>query len=86
MPWIFCRGFRHQFKLQIEEITASKKAGAEAQAEHQKKLLDRLKANDFLILLDERRLYSTSELADQITQWELSPFFGLCYRRRRWMV
>ena len=65
--------FRHQFKLQIEEITASKKAGAEAQAEHQKKLLDRLKANDFLILLDERgRLYSTSELADQITQWELS--------------
>ena len=65
--------FRHQFKLQIEEITASKKVGAEAQADHQKKLMDRLKANDFLILLDERgRLYSTTELADQITQWELS--------------
>ena len=64
--------FRLQFKLQIEEITASKKAGAEAQAEHRKRLLDRLKANDFLILLDERgRLYSTFELANQITQWEL---------------
>ena len=38
-----------------------------------RKLLDRLKADDFLILLDERgRLYSTVELADQITQWELS--------------
>ena len=30
--------FRHQFKLQLEEITASKKAGAEAQAEHKKEI------------------------------------------------
>jgi len=29
--------FRHQFKLQIEEITASKKAGSEAQAEQIKR-------------------------------------------------
>ena len=65
--------FRHQFKVQIEEIPVSKKEGADAQTEHKKKLLDRLKQNDFLILLDERgRLYSTLELADQITQWELS--------------
>ena len=65
--------FRHQFKLHIEEIPASKKEGAEAQSEHKKKLLERLKQNDFLVLLDERgRSYSTFELADQMTQWELS--------------
>ena len=65
--------FRHQFKVQIEEIPASKKEGTDAQTEHKKKLLYRLKQNDFLVLLDERgRSYSTLELADQITQWELS--------------
>lgn len=65
--------FRHQFKVQIEEIPVSKKEGTDAQTEHKKKLLDRLKQNDFLVLLDERgRSYSTLELADQITQWELS--------------
>lgn len=65
--------FRHRFKVQIEEIPVSKKEGADAQTEHKKKLLDRLKQNDFLVLLDERgRSYSTLELADQITQWELS--------------
>ncbi|CAI8405117.1 MAG: Ribosomal RNA large subunit methyltransferase H [Gammaproteobacteria bacterium] len=65
--------FRHQFKVQIEEIPVSKKEGADAQTEHKKKLLGRLKQNDFLVLLDERgRSYSTLELADQITQWELS--------------
>ena len=47
-----------QFKVQIEEIPVSKR-GADAQTEH-KKLLDRLKQNDFLVLLDERgRSYST---------------------------
>ena len=39
--------FRHQFKVQIEEIPVSKKEGADAQTEHKKKLLDRLKQNDF---------------------------------------
>ena len=65
--------FRHQFKLHIEEIPASKKEGAEAQSEHKKKLLDRLKQNDFLVLLDERgRSYSTVVAAVQRMQWELS--------------
>ena len=29
--------FRHQFKVQIEEIPVSKKEGADAQTEHKKK-------------------------------------------------
>ena len=65
--------FRHQFQLVVEEITASKKTGADAREEHRQRLFDRLKSHDFLILLDERgRSYSTTELADQLTQWELS--------------
>ena len=65
--------FRHQFRLVVEEIIASKKDGADAREEHRKRLFDRLKSHDFLILLDERgRSYSTTELADQLTQWELS--------------
>ena len=65
--------FRRQFRLQIEEISASKLGGLDAQNEHKNKLLNRVKLNDFLILLDERGLiYSTLDLADQLTQWELS--------------
>ena len=65
--------FRHQFKLVVEEIMGSKKTGVDAREEHRKRLFDRLKSHDFLILLDERgRSYSTTELADQLTQWELS--------------
>ena len=65
--------FRRQFRLQIEEISASKMGGLDAQNEHKNKLLNRVKLNDFLILLDERGLiYSTLDLADQLTQWELS--------------
>lgn len=64
--------FRHHFKLVVEEIAASKKQGADAREEHGKRLFDRLKIHDFLILLDERgRSYSTTELADQLTRWEL---------------
>lgn len=65
--------FRHQFKLKIEEISASKKEGYEAQVEHKKRVLDKVKSNEYLVLLDERgTAYSTTELANQITQWELT--------------
>lgn len=65
--------FRHQFKLKIDEISASKKEGREAQVEHKKRVLDKVKSNEYLVLLDERGTsYSTTELANQITQWELT--------------
>ena len=65
--------FRHQFKLKIEEISASKKEGYEAQVEHKKRVLDKVKSNEYLVLLDERGTsYSTTELANQITQWEIT--------------
>lgn len=65
--------FRNQFRLLIEEIPASKKSGATAQEEHAKRLLDRLRPQDFLVVLDERGTqFSTTDLADQLTRWELS--------------
>jgi len=65
--------FRRQFRLLLEEIPASKKSAELAQEEHGKRLLERLKTHDFLIVLDERgRQFSTMELASQLTQWELS--------------
>ncbi len=65
--------FRHHFKLILEELPASKKAGAAAKEEHRRRLLDRLKPNDLLVLLDERgQSYSTVELAEQLTRWELT--------------
>lgn len=65
--------FRHQFRLVLEELPASKKAGEAAQAEHAKRLHDRLKPTDYLILLDERgSQFSTASLAETLTRWELS--------------
>ncbi|MBU29174.1 MAG: 23S rRNA (pseudouridine(1915)-N(3))-methyltransferase RlmH [Gammaproteobacteria bacterium] len=65
--------FRHHFKLILEELPASKKAGAAAKEEHRRRLLDRLKPSDLLVLLDERgQSYSTVELAEQLTRWELT--------------
>lgn len=65
--------FRHQFNLILEEIPASKQAGIKAKEEHRKRTLDRLKSSDFLILLDEGgQSYSTVELAEQLTRWELT--------------
>ena len=65
--------FRRQFKLILEEIPASKKARTEAKEEQRKRMLDRLKPSDFLVLLDERgQSYSTVELAEQLTRWELT--------------
>ena len=65
--------FHYQFKLILEELPASKKAGTAAREEHRKKMLHRLKPNDFLVLLDERgQSYSTVELAEQLTRWELT--------------
>jgi 23S rRNA (pseudouridine1915-N3)-methyltransferase len=65
--------FRHQFRLLIEEIPASKKSGEIAQEEHAKRLFDRLRPQDFLVVLDERGTqFSTTDLADQLTRWELS--------------
>ena len=65
--------FRHQFRLEIEEIPLSKMDRSDAQNEHKTKLLNRIKSNDFLVLLDERGVvYSTLDLADRLTHWELS--------------
>lgn len=63
--------FRHQFRLTLETLPASKRAGEAAQLEHARSLQGRLKTSDFLILLDERgESYSTESLAQQLTQWE----------------
>ena len=65
--------FHYHFKLILEEIPASKKTGTEAKEEHRKRTLDRLRPNDFLVLLDENgQSYSTVELAEQLTRWELT--------------
>ena len=64
--------FRNQFRLKIEEIPVSRRGGMDAQTEYTKKLLNRIRPNDFLVLLDERGLtYTTLEVADKLTQWEL---------------
>ncbi len=65
--------FRHQFRVLLDEIPASKKSGALAQADHQARLFERIKSTDFLVLLDERgRQWNTESLAEQLTRWELS--------------
>ena len=46
--------FRRQCRVLLEEIPASRREGAEAQTEHGQRLLDRLKRDDWLVLLDER--------------------------------
>ena len=72
MPNI-CSDFVDHFKLILEEIPASKKTGTEAKEEHRKRTLDRLRPSDFLVLLDEKgQSYSTVELAEQLTRWELT--------------
>ncbi len=64
--------FRHHFRLKIEEIPLSRRGGMDAQIEYTRKLLNRIRPNDFLVLLDERGLaYTTLELANKLTQWEL---------------
>ena len=68
-----CLDFVINFNWWSKRSPPLKKTGADAREEHRKRLFDRLKSHDFLILLDERgRSYSTTELADQLTQWELS--------------
>jgi 23S rRNA (pseudouridine1915-N3)-methyltransferase len=65
--------FRHQFRLTIETLPASKYAGKPAQEDHERRLLGRLKSSDFLVLLDERGVsFTTESLAHQLTQWELT--------------
>lgn len=64
--------FRHQFRLALDAIAASKRDGENAKQDHERALLSRLKPADFLILLDERGTeYSTEALANKLTQWEL---------------
>jgi 23S rRNA (pseudouridine1915-N3)-methyltransferase len=65
--------FRRQCRVLLEEIPASRWDGAEAQAEHGQRLLDRIKRDDWLVLLDERgQQWSTEELAEALTRWEMT--------------
>ena len=65
--------FRRQCRVLLEEIPASRREGAEAQTEHGQRLLDRLKRDDWLVLLDERgEHWSTEELAEALTRWEMT--------------
>lgn len=65
--------FRRQCRVVLDEIPASKREGVEAQAEHGQRILDKLKRDDFLVLLDERgQQWSTEELAAELTRWEMT--------------
>ena len=65
--------FRRQCRVLLEEIPASRREGAEAQTEHGQRLLDRLKRDYWLVLLDERgEQWSTEELAEALTRWEMT--------------
>ncbi|MDB4020905.1 23S rRNA (pseudouridine(1915)-N(3))-methyltransferase RlmH [Litorivicinus sp.] len=65
--------FRRHFCLRLEEVPSSKQSGSQAQNDHHSRLIERVKPQDFLIVLDERgQQFSTAELALKLTDWELS--------------
>lgn len=65
--------FRHQFRVRLEPLAASKRSGDLGKLEHQQRLFERLRPNDCLIALDERGTqFSTEGLAEMLTRWELS--------------